>query len=233
MNYSLYKHSIAGVVFSVLTVFVFVIWIEIDKESLRIMVKEDGHIENLTAIFFGISCICFIVFAKRSEFLAKKGNWFYLITAFWALLMFIFVGEEISWGQRIFDIATPEALKEINKQGELNIHNIEIVDSFMGGKYRYLSIMMLSTGLLMPLLALTEKGRDIIKKIALPVAPLRYSPLFVGAYLYGKYYNQTLSNDAASEVRELLMAIAMLSFALHGAIQPEILFRINGRKNKN
>ena len=32
--------------------------------------------------------------------------------------------EEISWGQRIFDIDTPEALKEVNVQKEINIHNL-------------------------------------------------------------------------------------------------------------
>src|SRR5437899_4991509 len=37
---------------------------------------------------------------------------------------FVVAGEEISWGQRIFGFLTPDALKDINHQGESNIHNI-------------------------------------------------------------------------------------------------------------
>ncbi len=41
-----------------------------------------------------------------------------------ALTAFFIAGEEISWGQRVFDIQTPEQLAEINKQGETTLHNI-------------------------------------------------------------------------------------------------------------
>ncbi len=34
------------------------------------------------------------------------------------------LGEEISWGQRIFGWATPAELETLNRQGETNIHNI-------------------------------------------------------------------------------------------------------------
>jgi hypothetical protein len=33
-------------------------------------------------------------------------------------------GEEISWGQRVFSIETPQALMERNAQQELNLHNL-------------------------------------------------------------------------------------------------------------
>ena len=33
-------------------------------------------------------------------------------------------GEEISWGQRIFDYPTPDILREINSQNEMTLHNI-------------------------------------------------------------------------------------------------------------
>ena len=41
------------------------------------------------------------------------------------IVFFVGLGEEISWGQRILNIETPEAIKEINAQGELTIHNLE------------------------------------------------------------------------------------------------------------
>jgi hypothetical protein len=39
------------------------------------------------------------------------------------LLLFA-AGEEISWGQRLFEIGTPPELASINSQGELNVHDV-------------------------------------------------------------------------------------------------------------
>ena len=41
-----------------------------------------------------------------------------------AVVVFLIGMEEISWGQWIFFWRTPEAVKEINSQGETNLHNI-------------------------------------------------------------------------------------------------------------
>lgn len=35
-------------------------------------------------------------------------------------------GEEISWGQRVFGVVTPEELGSVNHQAELNLHNINV-----------------------------------------------------------------------------------------------------------
>jgi len=140
-------------------------------------------------------------------------------------MVFVCMGEEISWGQRIFDITTPDGLREINLQGETNIHNIEFMDTFLGGKYLYLSIMMLTTGLLLPVFALSKFGKLTIQQFAFPVSPLCYAPLFVGAYVYGIYYHHQMGN-VASEVREFLMSVGMFSFAMTGAMFPCTLFRV-------
>ena len=204
----------------------FVLWTEIDSQSVVDMSYEDGPVENSSAVFFLLSSICFVIAARRSEFLKKKKEFpRYLMIGLWALLMFIFAGEEISWGQRVFGIATPEALREVNIQNELNVHNIEFVDTFMGGKYRYLSVMMITTGLFIPLVALSRRGKQLIQRTAFPVAPLVYATLFVGAYLYGFWYSGQLAEAKHAEVRELLMGIAMFAFGLHGAIKPDELFR--------
>ena len=198
---------------------------ELAPDRLESMIGEDGPIENWSAIFFGISCVGFIVFARRSAHLRENGGWAYFFTLSWALLMFVFVGEEISWGQRIFGIETPAALDAINKQGETNIHNIAFVDSFLGGQYRYLSIMMFATGLLFPLAAATRVGQSLVQRYSFPVAPLGYAIAFVGAYAFGKYY-MAVGGNFRTEVRELMMGVAMTLFAWHGALWPEDLFRL-------
>ena len=57
--------------------------------------------------------------AFADEFTVEDGfiEWMTSITLFGA-------GEEISWGQRDFDIETPQSLMERNAQKELNLHNL-------------------------------------------------------------------------------------------------------------
>ncbi len=190
----------------------------------------------MTAILFFVSAIGFAIVLAKSEFLKQRGTKSaYLMTLAWCLLMVVFAGEEISWGQRIFGFSTPDSLIEINRQSEFNIHNIGIVDQFMGGKYRYLSIMMLMTGLIIPLFAMTRFGCRICQYFAFPVAPLRYVVLFVGAYIFGKYFAEFPFESPtgrptafiATELREFTLGVAMVCFALHGAFRPWDLFGVH------
>ena len=88
--------------------------------------KEDHVAEYLSSMFLFISSFFFF---KTSYFLiSKKKNydkWLIFFSSFLCFLLFLGAGEEISWGQRIFDIQTPEYLLEINDQDELNFHNID------------------------------------------------------------------------------------------------------------
>jgi hypothetical protein len=234
MKYSKHCQLIVSILISLVILSIFIVWTALDILSLQELLMEDGPIELLSSIFFGLSSIFFILFAIRSKHLKEKNGWFrYFFTICWVLLMFIFMGEEISWGQRIFNITTPETLNEINAQKEINIHNIGFLDRY-GGPYRLLSIMMLTTGLFLPIIAMSSIGKQTIQRFAFPVPPLGYSVLFVGAYLYGRFYYYTLLPvGASSEVREFLMSSAMLCFALHGAVCPRSLFRISVSKDES
>lgn len=92
---------------------------------------EDGIVEWLTV--FGLllgSGLCFIRFAK----LLRKRKWIFLLLTFLlGLMLFAVAGEEVSWGQRIFGIKSPEFFKEHNTQGETNFHNM-IVDGLKVNK---------------------------------------------------------------------------------------------------
>lgn len=45
-------------------------------------------------------------------------------TAVLGAVLFFAAGEEISWGQRIFEVDTPDVLVDGNQQDELNLHNL-------------------------------------------------------------------------------------------------------------
>jgi hypothetical protein len=94
----------------------------ISPSFYKTLVIEDGAVEYATAGVYFIGFICGLVLARRLY--AKR-------SFAWALLYaclssgFLFVAlEEISWGQRIFQLGTPEFIEERNIQGEIGLHNL-------------------------------------------------------------------------------------------------------------
>ncbi len=223
-NELLSRETILWSVGIVLLVAGFVFWAHTDQLSLKEFALEDGPLENLSAICFGLSAIGFVVMLRRSTLLREASGWWrYWAVAGWAALMFVFVGEEISWGQRIFGFDTPESLQETNVQNEFNLHNL---DFMVGFKYRALSLMMLITGVILPGLALFGFGRRLIQRVCFPVLPICYAGFFITAYLFGRQYAY-LPNDSGTEIREFLMSLGLAAFGIHGAIKPDDLFRVS------
>lgn len=90
-----------------------------DLNYTREITKEDGIVENLSALFYLLS---FVFCTYCLVFKSKKGYRKFLFL--WAVLSLVFLGEETSWFQRFLDIPTPEYIRDVNDQGELNIHNL-------------------------------------------------------------------------------------------------------------
>ena len=103
--------------------FLFFFFVE-DEGVVERLAIEDGPIEWLTVVFLFLVGIL----AALRAFSYK-----HLPTARWSLsilavLAFVFLGEEISWGQRVFGWETPQAIGEFNKQNETNFHNLHYGD---------------------------------------------------------------------------------------------------------
>lgn len=86
--------------------------------------KEDSIIEWLTFIFYFIA---FIVACSISvTFYRSNSHLFCFMYMFLSIGLFFIAMEEISWGQRIFNVSTPEFLLNLNYQKEANIHNLKL-----------------------------------------------------------------------------------------------------------
>ena len=145
--------------------------------------KEDSLFEWITAIFFLFaSILCFLAF-KRNKNIFVLGL---------AMIFFIGMGEEISWGQRIIGFTTPAEIKMVNVQKETNIHNLEIFnDKYLNGVkktglQRLLEINMLfrifsvSFLILLPLIIFQFKFRlKINEKFKLPLTPVSMGIFFL------------------------------------------------------
>ena len=225
--------AISTVLATVLLLQALVVWAEVSPATLRVWGLEDGPFEYATALLYLVTGVLFVLFLRRSEFLrTHPTRWRYALTVTWAVVCFVIAGEEISWGQRILDLDTPEAWGAINEQNELTLHNLTVIDQTFGGQHRLQSLMMFVIGLGMPLFARLQVGARLLRSFALPVPPLRYISLFVGAYFFGRHYFPAIGNSAL-EVREFLMALGMLCFALHGVLHPAALFRLKDEASEH
>jgi hypothetical protein len=184
--------------------------------------REDGIIENTTAALFLVSGLIFLWCARAAHLSQRReGSYGVFFLTAWGILLIVFAGEEISWGQRIFDFATPEAIDQANKQNEFNVHNLYYFDS-LGGTDKYVSILMLFMGLVLPIM---DRFIPLMRQIGMPVPSLSCCILFAGAYLYGLYFKlmptgveadlQFTYFFSAIEVRELILSLATTCFAVH------------------
>lgn len=86
--------------------------------------REDGIVEWLTVLGLLLGCI---VCVRRFLKLRRLRNaWFLFVTIMLAVMLFFAAGEEISWGQRILGLKSPEYFLEHNTQGETNLHNLVV-----------------------------------------------------------------------------------------------------------
>lgn len=84
-------------------------------------VKEDGIVEYATALFYLLACFLGILIFRsfRQHNVPDIANLYLILSIGFAFIC----GEEISWGQRLFGIETPEYIAQYNQQGESNLHN--------------------------------------------------------------------------------------------------------------
>lgn len=92
------------------------------EEAFVHMYTEDGLFEYLTAIFFLIAALFFILFLVNVK--KEVGGYVKFVVATLAVLCFFTGMEEISWGQRILGIETPDSMKKLNYQQETTLHNL-------------------------------------------------------------------------------------------------------------
>jgi hypothetical protein len=203
-------------------IFSYLIYILADGPQRAILGHEDGIYENLGALFFLLSSILFFITYFKSQ---PKKNIFFLLLGILLLVAFL---EEISWGQRIFNIDTPELFQEMNMQHEINLHNLTIfhgreVDGSIkhGWKTmitagRIFSLFWFMWCVVLPILYLkSNKIKEISDKIKVPIVPISIGLLFMFTYAIGKILFFTLENAyKLEEIKECNIAFLFFIVSL-------------------
>lgn len=204
---SIYKVSFLAIMIFILLGLLY-IWFGAEifnTDSLQKINDEDGYIENISALMFFISGIVATFIAFRSKRLLAPR----IVYGILAFLFFFTVGEEISWGQRIFNLETWEIFNESNVQNENNLHNL------FGYMFDHVFIAgVFIVGFAIPFITKYNRFiRRLWRHFSLPIASLGLALGFLIISLMHHYTIYKIFNEQPylriAELRELLTSIAL------------------------
>ena len=165
--------------------------------------KEDGFFENFTVVLALLSSLIFFYLGIYYKAMDKK-----IFLFLFAVLLFFYSMEEISWGQRIFDWETPKALSEVNYQNEINVHNIYINPSI--GIIYYIFFLFVSS-----LFLFRDKYIDLFSKNKVTKVIAEMYPsnqYFYAGFIYMFIAFATLKID--NELSEEVLTITIFIYAM-------------------
>jgi hypothetical protein len=185
----------------------------IGKDAYKWWTGEDQFGENLQVLFWGVSLVLCIIFIKNK--LREGDNIFAVLYVILGFGIFFIIGEEVSWGQRIFGWITPESVKEINKQGETNIHNIHGI----GSTIKWIHMIVGAYGTFLPLVAMKSKALVRFRtQLSMLVPPIALVPYFAFIFFWRGYRNLFDAPKkfyfVVSEFTEVTELALSLAFAL-------------------
>jgi hypothetical protein len=181
----------------------------VSVDSLRDFAREDGPVEYLGAFAYLVAGVAIIALA----FARPRGR---LIMFLLGLGLFFVGGEEISWGQRIFDFGTPDSLESRNVQGETSLHNI---DGIHGPVWVIGLAVSAGVFVIWPLARLVVPFlRKLGARLSAPVPSVVPSGIIVSLavvfYIVQRGLNVGAADHFLGEVAESLLALVALLFAV-------------------
>lgn len=226
------KHGevMPGIMAFVLIVTYSVLVIVSGSVELENLTKEDGIVEYAAVVCYLIAS--FLMFSmlrfrpaepsgKRGFFDERQNLVFFLI----GLLLIVFAGEEISWGQRILRFDTPDSLARINRQGETTLHNLNFWEALdpagleKHGISRFYSSVALYNYfwfvlflVIPPLSKLWPEADSFFNKAGIPVTKALYGFLFLTNFIVFELLEATnIELRPIGEIKETNFALLYLA----------------------
>ncbi|MEN9564262.1 MAG: hypothetical protein RIR73_2506, partial [Chloroflexota bacterium] len=144
--------------------------------------REDSIFETLSPIYLFVCCVLLGIawWREKKNIASYRFHWVFRLSLLaFAMVFFVAAAEEVSWGQRIFGIETPNLIKDVNVQKEITLHNLILFqgeDAILPVSFDQLSaVFSLMFGFGLPI------GNWILKRFKLGVETLMpIMPLMVG-----------------------------------------------------
>ncbi len=171
------------------------------------IITEDEFGEYATAVSYLVMAAFFALLVVQADGKMRRLLWLFIaICAF-------FVGmEEISWGQRLFHLPTPEVLQEHNVQKELSLHNLIETDPLHTVAAWVIIVGVAASAVLL----LAREGpfvrfRHVLEHAGFPLMPIPLAPWFA----LTAYFFLTGSFVKGDEVGEFVLGLGVALFGLY------------------
>ncbi|MBN1974759.1 MAG: hypothetical protein JW787_14055 [Sedimentisphaerales bacterium] len=192
-------------------------------------IQEDSVIEYAQALFYFLSSI--LSFYVSVKFLRNRLTLHGILYSMLAAgLLFVSI-EEISWGQRILNIATPAYCKLHNAQREISLHNLDVIQPKIHSIYilvgAYGSFLWIFVSLFLP------KSKTDTKHIVNFVVP----DWFISPYFFFTFFIYTIFEYISrpypggflacrdQEPAELLLSFGFFSFVVTNYIRLQLFLK--------
>ena len=160
---------------------------------VSVIATEDGVIEWLTVV--GLALTSIVCFRRVMLLKGEKSTLFIFMTSLLGLAFLFGAGEEISWGQRIFNTQSSEFFLQHNAQGETNLHNLVVggkkINKIVFGIGLHL-VLLIYLLVLVPLYKRKQGLKDFMDRFAVPIA----TPYQVVSYLIMLTVIQVIMDDS-------------------------------------
>ncbi len=240
-NYSLYFGIIIIMILGFTTVF-------LPKETFLSLVKEDGPFENAGALLFLMTSILFFVlFFRKDKFYRPEDSTFFstfskrIFFLLLGLLFFVLLGEEISWGQRIFGFETPESIEQRNIQDEFNFHNLDVfhlrteesgrktgIQAMFTAKKIFVYVFLMYLFIIPLGVRVSKAFESLTKRFYLPVPMIELGILFILNILLFKGFKPF--SDGTTAMLRGLAEVEEFNFALILFMLPFIWLGLPSKK---
>lgn len=177
------------------------------RRLVDVLTREEGVFETLGAAGLLAASIITLLLYRRAR--KEAGGPHPLALAALALLFFAAAGEEISWGQHIFHFGTPTDLATVNRQDEVNLHDIGLFEDASNLGF---NLFWLGFGLLVPLAdAVSDRARGLLRRVV-PIVPIWVGVLLLLNHVFAQlvrvllpdslYHGSEFLGHRAIEIKE-------------------------------
>ena len=169
-NTCIWEKVILGTVFLLTLVGMAVSYID-DEYFKAVFITEDGLIEWLTVVALAATTV--VCWRRVVLLRGERAPLFLFMTALLGLVFLFGAGEEISWGQRIFNTESSEFFQQHNAQGETNLHNLVVggvkINKLVFGAGLHIALL-LYLFVLVPLYKRKPAVANFLDRFAVPIA---------------------------------------------------------------
>jgi len=177
---------------------------------LTVISREDYIIEWLTVFFFVLTALLAIIFAVVFWQEQRIHNWFLILLSG---ACFLFAMEEISWGQRFFNLESPDFFVQHSDQQEINVHNV--ISELLTVRTKHIAaLVMMAYGVVLPVFVYLPVIRSFTEKFHVLIPPKILMPGFIlSSFLtWDRYFNGKDEEIAELFFSSLLFLVLIYNF---------------------